>query len=519
MKFQPIAFILIVCGFFSTYCASPPEKSPNILFIIADDASFHTMSKHGADFVETPNFDQIAEKGVLFLNTYSNNPKCAPARSSLLTGRYSWQLEEAVVHRPLMPEKWKFYPELLGSEGYFVGHTGKGWGPGLWKRGEHNPAGKSFNDERLAPPFTGISDKNYSGNFKVFLENKPSEAPFCFWLGTHEPHRGYEKDSYKKAGKSLENAEVQDFFPDNDIIRGDLLDYALEVEWFDKQIGEAIQILEEKGELENTVIIVTSDHGMPFPRVKGQIYKEGVHVPLAIRWDAKIKAGRVVNDFINFPDFAPTIMELAGLEPHPQMTGSSFLDILLSSESGWINKSRNFSILGKERHDIGRDDGDEIAVGYPVRGIITDRFLYTVNYEPQRWPAGNPEHGFKNSDDGPTEDYLVEISKDSLHQDFPFFELAFSFRPTEELFDLREDPDCIQNLAFSQEYSSFKDGLSKKMTSELKNHKDPRILGYGDVFDTYYYMGFEAMKEMYGDRFVVPENLKQYEHISNGKVE
>lgn len=515
-----LIFYGTVC-FFSCHSADKRINNvrPNILFIIADDASRKSMGIYGSDYIQTPFFDQLAREGVLFTNAVSNNPKCSPARASILTGRHSWQLEEAVVHRPLMPEKWVFYPELLEAEGYFVGYTGKGWGPGLWRRGKFNPAGKCFDSLKLKPPYTGISEKDYGGNFASFLDQKPDGKPFCFWIGTHEPHRDYEKDSHLKGGKNLKSVKVQEFFPDNDVIKGDLLDYALEVEWFDKQIGKAMTLLKERGELENTIIIVTSDHGMPFPRVKGQIYNEGFEIPLAIRWGKVIKPGRVVNDFINLADFAPTIMKSVGLQPHPQMTGVSFLDIIESKKSGWIDSSRNFAIIGKERHDIGRNEGDKIAVGYPVRAIKTKNYLYIKNYNPQRWPAGNPEHGYRNSDDGPTEDYLVSVSKDTMHPEYKYFQLCLSFRDSEELYDVEKDPDCIDNLAFKVDFSEVKERLKQQMISELKFQKDPRVLGNGDIFDSYYYMGFEAMKDEYGNRFSIPEDLKKYRFISNGRVE
>ncbi|MEX2232901.1 MAG: sulfatase [Cyclobacteriaceae bacterium] len=523
-KVVVVVSAVVLTGCFSRHDAV--EERPNILFIIADDASFNSMSIYGSQYVKTANFDKLANEGILFTNAYSNNPKCAPARASILTGRYSWQLEEAVVHRPLMPEKWMFYPELLESSGYFVGHTGKGWGPGLWKRGDHNPAGRNYDTLTLKPPYKGMSTKDYSENFKLFLEANEADKPFCFWLGTQEPHRNYEKDSYLKAGRSLEDVKVQKFFPDNKIVRGDLMDYALEVEWFDQQIGKAMKILEDRGELGNTIIIVTSDHGMPFPRVKGQIYEEGVHVPLAVRWGDRIQPGRVVNDFINFPDIAPTLMEAAGLKPHAQMTGKSFLDLLLSDASGWLDSTRAFSILGKERHDIGRDDGAKLAVGYPVRGIRTKDYLYSRNYEPQRWPAGNPEHGFRNSDDGPTEDYLVSVSanrdfkfQNSLNPDHKFYELCFSFRPEVELYDMKKDPDCMNNLASFPQYREAMENLASKLQNELIKQEDPRALGNSAIFDTYYYMGFQALKDLYGERFKVPDHLKKYEFISNGKVE
>lgn len=509
---------LVFIGFFS--CAQKQASGterPNILFIIADDASFSSMGIYGSEYISTPNFDKLARDGILFANAFSNNPKCAPARASILTGRYSWQLEEAVVHRPLMPEKWMFYPELLEESGYFVGLTGKGWGPGIWTRGENNPAGRSYEGPELDPPYKGINRTDYTQNFSNFLDANQDNLPFCFWLGTFEPHRGYEKDAYIKAGRDLKQVKLQKFFPDNDQIRGDLLDYALEVEWFDEQIGRAMKVLEEKGEMDNTLIIITSDHGMPFPRVKGQIYEEGVHVPLLVHWGDRIKKGRVINDFINFPDIAPTIMEAAGLAPHAQMTGRSFLDLIRDDRSGWIDPNRQFSVLGKERHDIGRDDGEEIAVGYPVRAIRTKDFLYIKNYESQRWPAGNPEHGYRNSDDGPTEEYLVSVSKDPRHPDYPFYELTLSFRPGEELYDVINDPDCINNLALDDAYAGTKDSLATQLQEELIRQEDPRALGKADIFETYYYMGFRAMEKMYGDRFKIPEHLKQYRDISNGR--
>src|SRR6185295_14367213 len=101
-------------------------------------------------------------------------------------------------------------------------------------------------------------------------------------------------------------------YPDHRTIRSDMLDYALEVEWFDKQLGLAIAELEKRGELENTFVLVTSDNGMPFPRVKGQIYEQAFHLPMAVRWGGHMAGGRVIGDFINFRDFAPTFMEVAG---------------------------------------------------------------------------------------------------------------------------------------------------------------------------------------------------------------
>lgn len=478
-------------------------ERPNILFIIADDASRDSMGVYGSEYVETPGFDSIARNGVLFTEAYNCNPKCAPARACLLTGRYSWQLEEACNHNPTLSSKWLFYPYLLEDDGYFVGYTGKGWGPGQWNGADasrdleaKNPAGNPFNTIKTEPPYKGMSDTDYAANFEAFLEEKPDDAPFCFWLGTKEPHRGYGLDNWKLDGRDLSEVTVPAYFPDNETIRGDLADYAIEVEWFDTHILRALEHLEKHGQLENTLIIATSDHGMPFPRVKGQVYDDGFHIPFAARWDAAIKPGRTVTDFITFPDLGPTLMEIAGLEAPGQMTGSSFVKQLLSEESGRIDADRDHTLLGKERHDIGRTDGDLLSVSYPVRAIRNDEFLYVKNFKPRRWPVGNPEYDYMNCDASPTKTVLMELSPAS--EDYRFHEMAFGKRSREELYDMINDPDCVKNLAEDPEYAETKKALWKQLKAGLIAQEDPRILGEGDIFDYYPNVRVDRQQKLYG---------------------
>lgn len=478
-------------------------EKPNILFIIADDASRDSMGAYGCEYIQTPNFDRIAREGLLFTNAYNCNPKCAPARACLVTGRYSWQLEEACNHNPFLPDKWKFFPFLLEENGYFIGFTGKGWGPGIHqdidagKTGfkKLNPAGRPFQELTAKPPHKGMSNVDYAGNFELFLKARTGGQPFCFWLGTKEPHRGYAKDSGAQAGRDLSKVSVPAYFPDNEIIRGDLADYALEVEWYDTHIGRALQSLETHGLLENTLVIATSDHGMPFPRVKGQIYDDGFHVPMAARWGDKIAAGRVVTDFITFPDVAPTLLDVAGISIHQQMTGASFKAQLLSSKSGRIDKTRDHTLLGKERHDIGRTDGELLSVGFPARAIRTDEYLYVRNFKSSRWPSGDPEFGLLNCDGSPTKSYLTGLSKKD--PDYRFYELSFGKRPEEQLFDIRKDPDCVHNLAADRKYASVKTRLWVQLQNELKLQGDPRILGDGDIFDFYPNCRIERQQKLY----------------------
>ncbi len=246
-------------------------------------------------------------------------------------------------------------------------------------------------------------------------------------------------------------------------MRSDLLDYAVEVEWGDQQVGKALAALEAVGELDRTLIVVSSDHGMPFPFVKGQIHEDGFHLPLAMRWGAGIKPGRVVKDFINVRDFAPTYLELAGLSMHPQMSGRSLRGILQSEKSGSIEADRNVMLVGKERHDVGRPHD----WGYPVRAIRTPDYLYVQNYFPERWPAGDPETDYPNCDASPTKELLKALGG-------YYFDLSFGKRQPRELYKISNDGGCVFNLINDPFYAATADELQTRMLGILRSEKDPR---------------------------------------------
>ena len=271
-----------------------------------------------------------------------------------------------------------------------VGHTGKGWGPGDFKAGgKRNPPGRPYQRNKIKPPLQGSGTPITPQLRRLPRSRKPGQ-PFCFWYGGHEPHRAYEDGDGRREGSVPASVTLPAYLPRLAlVVRSDMLDYALEVEWFDAHLGRMLDQLEKAGELDDTLILVTSDHGMPFPRVKGQIYEPGFHLPMAVRWGRAGQAGRVIDDFINVRDLAPTFLEAAGVKPPASMTGRSFLDVLRSEKSGRIDPTRNRMVIGKERHDIGRPNDQ----GYPVRAIRTPQYLYIRNYEPDRWPAGNPETG------------------------------------------------------------------------------------------------------------------------------
>jgi N-sulfoglucosamine sulfohydrolase len=470
--------LALVLGALTPACSQAAER-PNILFIIFDDLNWNSPSAYGNTWISTPNFDRVAKEGILFKRAFTSNPKCSPCRASILTGRNTWQLEEACCHNGIFPSKFAVYPDLLEKAGHTVGLTGKGWGPGDFRSTgfKRNPAGPSFDQLKTTVPTGNINRNDYSGNFAAFLKARPVGKPFSFWMGFYEPHRPYEQGSGVRLGKKLADVKVPVYLPDTPTVRSDLLDYAVEVEYADKHVGRALKALEDAGELDNTLVVVTSDHGMPFPYVKGQIFDDGFHLPLAMRWGKGIRPGRVVDDFVNVRDFAPTYLELAGAENHPQITGASLVDLLKSDKSGQVDPSRTVMLVGKERHDLGRPHD----WGYPVRGIRTPEYLYTHNYFPDRWPACNPETDFGNCDPGPTKEVVKALGG-------YYFDVAFGKRPADMLFRLTDDPECVRNLATDPAFARVMEELRSRMVTMLKAEGDPRALGNGAVFDTYKYV-------------------------------
>ena len=471
--------------------ANAEDARPNILFAIADDASYPHMGAYGCTWVTTPGFDRVARQGLLFTHAYTPNAKCAPSRASILTGRNSWQLEEAANHWCFFPAKFKVYTEALAEHGYQVGMTGKGWAPGIARKADgktRHLAGTPFQERRTRPPARGISSRDYAANFQDFVDSLNHDRPWCFWYGAHEPHRRYEYGSgIAKGGKKVSDIEqVPEFWPDNETVRTDMLDYAYEIEYFDKHLACMLALLEERGELEDTLVVVTADNGMPFPRIKGQKYEMSNHLPLAIMWPAGIKnPGRTIEDYVNFIDFAPTFIELAGLKwsktgLHPS-PGCSLTDIFLSERSGVVDPARDHILIGKERHDVGRPHD----WGYPVRGIVKGGMLYLRNFEPTRWPAGNPDTGYLNTDGSPTKTLILDGRTDPKTEHF--WQRSFGKRPPEELYDLAKDPLCIHNLAEDAEHETTKRRLQDQAFREMKTQSDPRMFGNGAVFDAYPY--------------------------------
>lgn len=495
--FRLVAFgllALLVCPVMaqtgSAAVKPPAARKPNILLLLADDWAWPHASCLGDPVVKTPTFDRLAREGVMFRNAHSADPSCSPSRAAILTGRQPWELREGANLWAYIPVQFEVYPDLLQKAGYFIGLEGKGYGPGVNLGRPHNAAGPNFK------------------SFAAFLASRPKDEPFCFWFGSHHPHRPYKPGIGMEHGLDPAKVVVPSNLPDNATVRSDICDYYYETEVFDQQCAEILSELEKTGELDNTLIVMTGDNGWPFPRSKANCYDSGTHQTLAVRWGDHVKPARVVNDFISLADLAPTFIEAAGLQPPPAMTARSFLNVLFSEKSGQVDASRDHVVTCRERHtDPGRSDGDEQAVGYPIRSIITKDFHYIRNFRSNRWPAGDPARGawpsfkalatqtyaaFSDVDAGPSKAWII------THDDEPsvklFFDLAFDKRPARELYDLRKDPHELKNVAEDPAYAATIRQLDTQLTAEMKTAGDPRATGGGDEFDRYPRYSMSAKK-------------------------
>ncbi|WP_404310605.1 sulfatase family protein [Neorhodopirellula lusitana] len=465
-----ICIALLITG-----VAHAAEPRPNILFCIADDWGVHAGA-YGDKVVKTPTFDRLASDGVVFEHAYVSAPSCTPSRAAILTGQWHWRLGSGANLYGSLAQSIPVYTDLLEADGYFVGYTRKGWAPGQNGERPRNPAGDKFK------------------NFATFLKQRPADQPFCFWFGSTDPHRSYRKGSGAESGIPLDKIELSPNFPDSMEVRSDVADYYFEVQRFDRETGEHIKKVRALGELDNTIIVMTSDHGMPFPRAKSNIYDEGARVPLAIHWPGHYEGGHRVQDFVSTTEFAPTFLEVAGLAIPDVMTGRSLTPLLTAGEGGWIDPTRTHVLFGKERHvpsQVGADSG-----GYPCRAIRNDDFLLIHNFEPDRWPVGTRDYKnahIKNSwlgdtDNGPTKSEMVKNEKqDAEHQ--RLYDLSFGKRPEFELYDVAKDPAQHHNLAANPEYAAVLKNLSQQLEGELRATQDPRVVGGGEMFDQFPYSG------------------------------
>lgn len=446
------------------------DERPSFLFAVADDWSAGHAGAYGDKTVQTPTFDRLAREGVLFTGHFCASPSCTPSRAALLTGQPIHRLEDSGNLWSRLAPKFETYPDLLEKQGYVVGLQGKGWGPGDFKAGgrERNPAGPQFK------------------SFAEFLKTVPAGKPFCYWFGSKDPHRAYKEGQGLESGLKLDGVAVPLFLPDTPEVRSDLLDYYFAVQRFDRDTGELLRLLEDDGRSKNTIVVMTSDNGLPFPRAKANLYDSGTRMPLAVRWPAKLQGGRTVDALTSHCDLAPTVLEAAGLQVPAAMTGRSLMTLL----RGDADAGRDRVFFGRERH-VNVRKGD---LSYPARAIRTKEWLYVRNLRPDAWPAGDPEKHvavgpFGDCDGGPTKTQVIARRDQDLQR---HFRSSFEKRPGAELYDLRKDPWQLENVAAAQ--ADVAAALEADLVKWLAETGDPRVVdgklsGADPRWDTYPYYG------------------------------
>lgn len=445
---------------------------PNILLCISDDQSWAHASAYGVSaLARTPNFDRVAKAGALFKHCFTA-PSCSPSRASLLTGRNIWQIEEAGVHGSFFPAKFPVFTHLLEASGYEMGRSGKVWGPGNYREGGENVA-------RERDLFGGRAVAKGPAAFRRFLEQS-GDKPFCFWFGSTDPHRDYDTAERKAAWGEREATarDVPPFLPDIPEFREDLANYGFEVERFDKEVGALLEVLRESGREQDTIVLITSDNGMPWPRSKRECYEYGTHVPLAICWPARMPGGRVIEDLLNFADLGPTLLAAAGVAIPEPMSGRSLLPVLEARRGGLVDGARTWTVMGRERHNPAAP-GNEC---YPERAIRTEQYRLVWNMKPDRMPSAY--HGdvawyyYK--------ELYGRLKRGEEHRPgvMEAFRQSTDKRPELELFDVRQDPGCLQNLAGHPAFAAVKEELWTRLKGVLSAQGDPRTFGRGDCFDS-----------------------------------
>lgn len=441
---------------------------PNILFALADDWSWQSALAIDELGLALPAFDRVRRSGVTFNNAFVAAPTCTTSRSSILTGRPPWQLEEAANLASILRAKFAVYPELLETVGYVVGFSGKGWAPGqLAPVGRtRNPAGDAYKD------------------FGEFLGKRKAGAPFCFWLGSADPHRPFAKGQGRAAGVSMKG-KLPPYLADSAAVRDDIADYMWAAQRFDSQVGAALKALEAAGELDNTLVVVTGDNGWAFPRGKATLYDAGTHVPLAAMWPARIKPGQTTEALVSLTDLPATFLDAAGVPKPAAMTSVSLLPLMTTGKA-----PHTAVITAMERHMDGRTQG---GWGYPMRALRTQRYLYIRNFKPDRWPAGDPPRkpvdtaaletrvfaAYADIDQGPAKAWMAQ------HPDDPASKAALGKRPAQELYDVKADPYEMHNLAGDPARAALLKSLDAQLMAELRRLADPRLGANPDVFDQY----------------------------------
>lgn len=396
---------------------APAATPANVVLIIGDDISPDFGAYGGA--VESPNFDYLAQNGVLFTNAYTVASSCSPSRISLLTARYPHNHGAPELHTP-MPAGQPMVSQVLADAGYYVAASGK------WHMGED---AKSAFDVIHEPTYP--EDITGAKEWVRFLEERPRDKPFFMWFGAYDAHRPWEADPVEEPYGAAAGA-LPAGIPDTPLAREDLAQYFDEVRRFDRYVGRVIAELERQGVLEDTLIIVVGDNGRPFPRNKTHLFDNGMKVPLVVHWPAGgfVRGGRQ-DGLVSTIDLAPTILSLLGLDTPSMMQGRDFAAALRA-----MNAPTRDTIFGERNWHTQRGIGRMVR-----RGDLT----YFRNFTPEYYQFLMINHG------NPSYAELLRLRAEGKLKPHEA-ELFTTSAAPESLYDLRSDPEQTINLVGDPRY-------------------------------------------------------------------
>jgi len=377
---------------------------PNILFLISDDHSVPDLGCYGNKAVRTPNLDRLAAEGMRFENCFVASPQCSPNRSAIFTGCTPHTIGTSRLHTPMPP--WEAtVTELLQQRGYFTGifrkhHQGQGF------------------QEKL--DFYGDKDTP----FRAFVDKLPKGKPYFLQFGSTDPHRPYRPGAIAEPHDPAK-VIVPPYLPDTPDVRKDLAIYYDYITRFDQDCGELLKLLRENGLLENTLVVMTGDNGLPFPRAKGTLYDPGIRVPGIAWWPGKIAAGSVSKELISHVDLAPTWLAAAGVAAPTKMQGASMLGLL----TGGAHKPREAIYSERNWHD----NFD------PQRSVRTARYKLILNAD-----ANTGYRPAWDLEDSPSWKSIQKLGRTGGLSEAQSRMLEPS-RPALEFYDLQNDPNEFDN--------------------------------------------------------------------------
>lgn len=418
------------------------KSKPNIVFILADDCTHWDIACYGSKDSKTPNIDKLANQGIQFTRCYQAAPMCSPTRHNIYTGIYPVKTGAYPNHTNANPgtESMVHYLKPLGYRVAFSGKT-------------HIGPEEVF-------PFEYLTKKG-NPDFKLvegFLQEvKKSKEPFALVLCSNEPHTPWNKGDASQFDP--DKITLPPHYVDTKETREAFCDYLAEINYLDGQVGQAMDLLDKYGFLENTLVVFASEQGNAFPFAKWTCYEAGVSSALIARMPGKIEPGTTSDAIVEYCDLLPTFIDVAGGKIPKKLDGKSLKNLL----EGGNKKVKDYSCSLQTSRGI--NSGSEY---YGIRGIVNENYRYIWNLTPEM-EFKNATNNGKNDNSSYYRSWKEMAKTDERAKGLV---QKYSFRPEEELYDIKNDKWCEKNLAEDPEFSRVKKELRKELLRWMKECGD-----------------------------------------------